>query len=172
MKQKIGIILTVVAFIVFGFVVANAAEDTITATVTFEQIALTVSDKSISYGTIAASGTQDTVTLTDSQTVTNSGNLNEDFDIKALATTTGGTCTHWSILASGAPGANQYGHAWSITGGSGSDWDRFSSTYEEFVSDKAPAGTATLDLKIFMPSSSDCAAAQNVDVTIQASAHI
>jgi hypothetical protein len=170
MKQKIEVILTVIVFIVFGFVVANAADtEVITATVTFQQISLGVSDGSVAYGVLAASETANTVTLSDSQTITNTGNVNEDFDIKGIETTTGGTCTHWTLLGSGAPAENQYGHEWSINGGSA--WDRFAGTYEEFSNDVAASGTSTLDLQITMPSASDCMAAQNVDVTVQASAH-
>lgn len=170
MNIKIGLILTITAFIVFGFAVTNAAnEQNITATVTFQQISLTATDGSIAYGTLAAGATKNTVTLSDPQTITNTGNVNEDFEIKGLATTTGGTCTHWTLLGTGTPGANEYGHEWSINAGTA--WDRFSSTYEDFATNKAPAGTATLDLQITMPSSSDCQSAQNVDVTVLASAH-
>lgn len=169
MNQKL--IITVIAFVLLGFTgaIAGDNEATITATVTFQQIALTAEDGIISYGVVAAGGTSDTVTLSDSQTITNTGNVSEDFDIKGLATTTGGTCTHWTIKDSGTPGENEYGHSWSINGGTA--WTRFTSTYSEFVSNKDASGTATLDLKITMPSKSDCMAAQNVDVSVQASAH-
>jgi hypothetical protein len=155
-----------------GFIFVNAAtEDTINATVTFQQIAITASDGTISYGTLAASASQDTVTLTDTQTITNTGNVAEDFDVKGLDPTTGGSCTHWTMSADDSPGANEYAHEWSITGGSGDDWNVFTSTYEEFASNKAEDATAPLDLKITMPTTSDCMDAQNVDVTVLASAH-
>jgi hypothetical protein len=170
MKQQISLIITIVAFILFGFINTNAADTAnITATVTFQQISLTATSGTISYGTVAASGTADTVALSQSQTITNTGNVSEDFDIKGLTPTTGGTCTHWTLKASGAPAANEYGHSWSINGGT--LWTRFTDTYSEFVSNKAANATATLDLKVTMPSASDCMSAQAIDVTTQASAH-
>jgi len=169
MKQTL-LLLTVIAFVLSGVVIVSAADtQTIAATVTFQQISLTASDGTVAYGVVAASGTSDTVALSDSQTITNTGNVAEDFDIKGMATTTGGTCTHWSILPSGLPAANEYGHSWSINAGTA--WTRFSDTYSEFDSNKDALATSTLDLRITMPSASDCLAAQNVDVTVQASAH-
>ena len=132
-------------------------------------VSISISDGGINYGIIPAGSSQTTISLSDSQVITNTGNVSEDFDIKGLATTTGGTCTHWTILESGTPGANQYAHEWSIN--NGTNWNRFTDTYEEFVSNKAVSGTTTLDLRITIPSVSDCLTAQNVDVTIQASAH-
>jgi hypothetical protein len=170
MNQSIKLILYFILLGVFGFIIVNAADtESITATVTFQQISLSVTDGSVAYDVLAASGTKDTVSPSQSQTIENTGNVNEDFDIKGLGTTTGGTCTHWSLVDSATPGANEYSHEWSVNGGTG--WDRFTSTYEEFASNKAPAGTATLDLRIKVPSSSDCFEAQAVDVTVQASAH-
>jgi len=138
MNQSIKLTLTIFSFIALSFAFVYAADtQTIAATVTFQQVSLSVSDGSVAYGVVPASGTANTVALTDSQIITNTGNVNEDFDIKGLATTTGGTCTHWTILESGVPGANQYGHEWSINAGSA--WDRFTSVYEEFASNKAPS---------------------------------
>lgn len=166
---KLLSIFTILALTSFIFVNAADDEDSIAATVTFQHIALTATDGSISYGILAASASQTTLVggVNDPQTITNTGNVAEDFDIKGLTPTTGGTCTNWTIDE--AAGAGKYSHEWSIN--AGSNWYPFVGTYEEFASNIEPSSTSTLNLKITVPSSTDCYVAQNVDVTVLASAH-
>jgi len=171
MNMKLSIkLLSILAILTLSaFIFVNAAddEDSITATVTFQHIALTATDGSISYGILAPSQSKTTVTIPDSQTIENTGNVAEDFDIKGLSPTTGGTCTNWTIGE--AAGAGVYSHEWSINGGT--NWYPFVDTYEEFASNISASGTSTLDLRVTVPSSTDCYVAQNVDVTVMASAH-
>ena len=61
-----------------------ASTATVTATVTVQNISLTVSDGVVAYGTLGSNTTKSTCTseLNDLQTITNNGNVAETFNIK------------------------------------------------------------------------------------------
>lgn len=84
MKRKTAIAF-LSSFVAFNlFVVPSvlaATTATVTATVTAQNVAVSISDGSVAYGTLslnASSGTNGS----DTQTVTNDGNVAEDFTIK------------------------------------------------------------------------------------------
>jgi len=91
--------------VLIGTKVFAADTAQISATVTVQNISVSVSDGSIDYGTLAPGGSQDTTTNGngDSQTATNDGNVNEDFKIKGANVTTG--CS-WTLSTSA--GDEQY----------------------------------------------------------------
>jgi hypothetical protein len=81
----------------------NAATSaTVGATVTFQNVAVTISSGSVSYGTLVPSGSQTTHILGQSQVATNAGNVNSIFTIKGFSTVA------WALGATTA--ANQYVH--------------------------------------------------------------
>lgn len=127
---------------------------------------LVTSDGSIAYGFVAAGGQKDTLTLTDTQTVKNDGNVPEDFTIKT-SNATGGT--QWSLGA--AAGSDTFVHEFSVNGGG--VWTKFTTadTYQSFVSNIASNGTQNFDLRITAPSSSTDFQQKSITVTILASLH-
>ena len=84
--KKTKLVLKIVSFLVllsfFIVPIVQAADSaSVTATVTAQNVSVTVSDGSISYGTLAVNNTEDTTSsgVDDSQTATNNGNVDEDF---------------------------------------------------------------------------------------------
>ncbi|GMX58425.1 MAG: hypothetical protein MCSN_0790 [Candidatus Microsyncoccus archaeolyticus] len=128
-------------------------------------ISVSIDDGSIEYGVLDSNATADTVS-SQTQTVTNNGNVTEDFEIKGY-NATGGGCT-WTLV-SGTPSTDQYKHEFSIN--SGTNWYYLGTSYQSLISSKEKGSNFDLDLKITMPTTSDCLDAQDVDVTVLASAH-
>ncbi|OGY94048.1 MAG: hypothetical protein A2406_00235 [Candidatus Komeilibacteria bacterium RIFOXYC1_FULL_37_11] len=152
----------------FGVVTQAATEGTVTATVTAQNVAVTVSDGSITYGTLALSGTANTNAggLNDSQTATNTGNVSSDLDIKSQ-NGTGGTA--WTLA--GSIGADQYRHDFCITDCDGTPtWVAMTTVYQTLASGVAGSGTQVFDTRISIPSSSTDYVQKSVDVFVQISA--
>jgi len=152
----------------FGVVTKAATEGTVTATVTAQNVAVTVTDGTIAYGTIAVSGTANTnaAGLNDSQTATNDGNVSSDLDIKSQDGTGG---TTWTLA--GTIGADTYVHDFCITDCDGSPtWVAMTTTYQTLASGIAALGTQLFDTRITVPSSSTDYVQKSVDVFVQISA--
>lgn len=138
-----------------------ATEQGVTATVTVENIAISVSDGSIAYGTLAANTSQDTVTLTDPQTVTNDGNIAENFLIR------GQNSASWTLAAAAASEA--YKHEFSIT--ATFPGTALTTTNQSLATNIATLGTTTLDLQITTPTVTAATNVQSVNVTVVATAN-
>ena len=161
--------LSLVLSLSFGVVVKAATEGTVTATVTAQNVALTVTDGTIAYGIIVVSGSDNTAssgTLNDTQTATNTGNVAGDLDIKGQDGTGG---TAWTLA--GAIGADTYKHDFCITDCDGTPtWVALTTTYQTLASSVAASGTQLFDTKINMPSSVSDYVEKSVDVMVQISA--
>jgi hypothetical protein len=126
-------------------------------------ISVSVSDGAITYGTIPANSTKSTCTseLNDAQTVTNNGNVTENFLIK------GQNSANWTLAATA--GSNQYVHKFlngacsTFSGGTA-----LTTSDQSFATGISPSGTATLNLQINTPNPSTVYTQQSVDVTITA----
>lgn len=156
--------LVLITFI-FGNLVWAANEATVTATVTPQSISLTVSDGTVAYGTASLSGSANTTSsgTNDSQTVTNNGNVTEDFDIK------GSDSTAWTLA--GTAGANAYKHSFCTTDCDGTpSWTALTTSYQELGTSIATSGTKVFDLKIDLPTSTSAYDQQSVDVWVLATA--
>jgi len=148
-----------------GVVVGTSAV-AISGTTTITQneiISISISDGSVNYGVITASGTKNTITLSDTQIVTNDGNVTENFNIKGY-NASGGGCT-WSLV-SGIPGNDQYKQEFSTN--SGSSWTYLETDYKSLATGITSTNNINLDLQITMPSQSSCFGEQSVNITIQA----
>lgn len=146
-------------------IASAATTDSVTATVTVQNVSVSVTDGAVAYGTLAASGTQDTASggLDDSQTATNDGNVTEDFDIQ------GQNSGDWTLAAT--QGSDQYFHKFCTTDCDGSPtWTALTTSYQALATSVADSGTQVFDLQIGVPSSSSVDTQQSVDVTVQASA--
>ncbi len=126
-------------------------------------VSITVSDGVISYGTIPANSTKSTCSteLNDAQTVTNNGNVTENFNIR------GQNSANWTLA--GSVGTDQYVHKFlngscsTFSGGTA-----LTTTDQTLATGVAVSGTATLNLQINTPNPSTVYTQQSVDVIITA----
>lgn len=144
---------------------ANSTSDsaTVGATVTIQNVSVSVSDGAVSYGTQQTSTTIDTTTggVDDSQTATNDGNVTEDFNIKGYDTAS------W-VLASSA-GSDQYFHNFCTSSCDDSPtWTATSTTYQTLVTGVASGDSQVFDLQLGTPTSTSDFTEQNTDITVQA----
>lgn len=148
-----------------------ATTGSVTATVTAQNIAITVTDGGVAYGTLALGGTADTTSgsKNDTQTATNTGNVSETFTIK------GSNSAGWTL--SGTAGSETYKHEFCTTGGGAPDpcdstptWTALTTSDQTLATGVVGSGTQKFDLKVTVPTSTAATSAQNVDVTVTASA--
>lgn len=138
---------------------------TVAATVTVQNISVSVSDGSVAYGTLGQNTTQDTCTgqLNDLQTVTNNGNVNEDFAIK------GQDSSNWTLAATA--GSDQYVQKFKNGAcATFSDGTALTTSNQSLATGIASSETASLNLQINTPNPSTVFTQQSVDVTITATA--
>jgi len=164
MKSLIAIlgILGMVGLAIGPFVYAGSTA-TVTATVTVQNISLTVADGAVAYGTLAANTSKSTCTseLNDAQIITNDGNVAENFNVK------GQNSANWTLAAT--PGTDQYVHKFvtstcsTFTGGT-----TLTTSYQTAYTNVAVNATTTLNLQITTPNPSTVFTQQNVDVMLQA----
>lgn len=162
-----------VSILILNHQTLAAGTATVTATVTFQNISVSVADSSIAYGTLGTGASADTTSgsKNDTQVASNDGNIAEDFNIKGQNTTA------WTLAA--ATGADQYVHDF-CTAGSGTPdpcdasatWTALTSNYATLGSDVAASGNKRFDLKITVPTSSSSYSEQSVDLTVQAILHV
>jgi hypothetical protein len=148
---------------------------TVTATVTAQNISISVTDGSITYGTLALDASKSTLTggVDDQQTATNNGNVAEDFTIKGANSSSG----DW-ILDSANTTASHYIHKFCVAScGTEASPTNFTALTTGDVAlgagNVAPAGTQTFDLRITTPqtTSGNGFNQQTIPVTVTASAH-
>jgi len=152
----VGILIGVMAF--------SANEASVTATVTARKIALTVTDGSVTYGSLDLGTSTSTLAagLNDTQTVTNTGSVAEDFNVKGVNT------ADWT-LDSATGTIEHYVHQFSTT--TGSTWTALTINYATAATNIASSSTSNLDLQITVPSDTTHFTAQNPNVTVQAVLH-
>lgn len=145
--------------------VKAANTDTVTATVTAQNISVSVDNTSIAFGTIGTSSTQDTTSngVDDSSIATNDGNVNEKLNIQA------GNSTNWTLGSSA--GVEQYtmkmctancdtSPVWTSLG--------ISPAYATLVANLAKNATQSFDLQVGTPTSTTNYGEQTITVTVQA----
>lgn len=175
MKKNIKLFSIFVLFFMIFFLglasITGAAEDSVTTTVTVQNIALSITDEqapdaSVSYGTLGTSASQTTLTtgVNDTQTITNDGNVNEDFDLKGANTGT------WT-LASSIGVEDEYKHDWCTSDCEGTPtWTALTTGYVQIATGVASSGTQDFDLRMNTPSSTTVYTEQTATVWVQASA--
>src|SRR3989338_8572623 len=144
---------------VVGIAVHGADTASVAATVTVQNISVSVSDGTVTYGTLAAGASTSTLAsgLNDLQTATNNGNVNENFNIRGQ-----NTGCPWTLASS--VGANTYKHEFSKD--NGSTWTAALTTSNQSLATSVATSTSqTFDLQITTPTSSTCYGQQSVDVT-------
>lgn len=156
----------------FTFLSSTKAADTgaVAATVTAQSISLSVVDGGVSYGTLGVGSTKNTTNagtnLDDSQIVTNTGNVSENFNIKGMNSTSSGV--GWTLASS--PGANTYTHKFcNVNCDASPTWGPLSIGYTELSTSIGVGNSAPpFDLQIYTPTSTTDYNEQTVSVTVQA----
>lgn len=164
MKGLLASTFIVVLAALIVYMPLGAQTDTVTATVTVQNLSVSVSDGAVAYGTLSTSAQEDTTSsgVNDSQTATNDGNVTEDFNIQGQDTSS------WTLA--GSAGAEQYVHEFCNNGtcdGSPS-WTALTTSYQQVANSVATSGTQEFDLRIGTPTSTADFTQQNADVTVQA----
>lgn len=162
-----------VAFLLFVGVlslvqVAHAASSaTVTATVTAQNVSVTVTNGTVAYGALAANTSKSTIAtdLNDTQTASNSGNVVEDFWIA------GQNSANWTLGA--ASGANTYVHQFCTSACTTppTNFTAMTTSNLALASIVSVGTTQNFDLRITTPISSTVTTQQSVNVTITATAH-
>lgn len=152
--------LLLIAHNVYAATTAN-----VTATVTAQNISVSVADGGVAFGTIGLSSTADTTTtgVNDSQTATNDGNISEQFNIKA------GNTTGWTLAATA--GSNQYAMKFcKTTCDTTPTWTAvgIDPSYATLATGIAALGTQVFDLQVGSPTTTTDYNQQTITVTVQA----
>lgn len=126
-------------------------------------ISLTISDGNIGYGYVETSA--DTTGVGgDTQTITNNGNVAEDFEIM------GQNSTNWTLA--GSAGDATYKHEWCTSNcDSSPTWNALTAAYQALASNIGVLSTQDFDLKITVPTVNPGSNEQDVSVTIRAVQH-
>ncbi len=166
-KGSFVLILGLIAFIaVYVNIVSAATSATVTATVTAQNVSVTVTDGTVTYGTVGLSTLKSTVNadLNDSQIGTNNGNVTEDLNIRGQNTGT------WTLGGSTAP--DQYTHKFcNETCDSSPTWTALTTSNQTLTASVTASSSAPpFDLQIGIPSTSSSYTQQSVDIIVQASA--
>ena len=158
-------ILLITSIIVSTIALAATTGD-ITATVTAQNVAVTVSDGTVAYGTIAVNQTEDTTSagIDDTQTVTNTGNVTGDISVQ------GTDSTDWEL--GDTIGSEQYSHkSCTTTCDTTPTWTVFNEdAYTTLNNNVAANGTVELDLQLLTPSATTHFDQQSVNVTVMIAA--
>lgn len=159
--------LSLVCLCLFSAKVDAADSATVNATVTAQNISVTVSSGTIAYGILPVNTSKSTIVadLNALQTATNTGNVAEDLNIK------GANSAAWTLATT--PGAEQYTHKFCTTTCTTppTNFTALTTNYQTLGTDIATSGTKTFDLQITTPTSTAVFTPQNVDVIVQAVAH-
>ncbi len=168
MKSKLFFVgSAVLSFLLATNVVLAAGTATVNATVTVQNISVTVADGTVAFGTLGLDATTTTVVLTDTQTVTNAGNIAEDFNIK------GSNSTNWTLATTSA-GSEIFTLKFSTTTSPtySTDYTPLDNTiYTTLATNKSASATSSLDLGINTPTATAFYTTQSFTVTVQAVAH-
>ncbi|HXS15188.1 MAG TPA: hypothetical protein VN711_03605 [Candidatus Saccharimonadales bacterium] len=166
------ILLSVASLLSFTAMAQASTSATVTSTVTVQNVSVSVSSGTVSYGTLTTGASMSTLAapgLADTQTVTNTGNVAEDFTIK------GQNSANWTLDTTNST-LDHYIHKFCPascgTNASPTNFTALTTSYAALGSGNVAAnGTQTFDLQITTPQTSDVFTSQSVDVTVLASAH-
>ncbi len=144
--------------------VLAATTGTVAATVTVQNVSVSIGDGSIAYGTLA-NNTSAGTNGSDTQTATNNGNVAEDITIK------GSNTGNWTLGATAS--TDQYVHKFctATCGSAPTNYTALTTSYQALATNLAASGTQTFDLYLTTPNPTTVYTQQSVDVTVLAAAH-
>lgn len=143
--------------------VAKAADTgTVAATVTVQNISVSVTDGVVTFGTLANNASAGT-NGTDTQTATNNGNITENLNIK------GQNSTNWTLGATAASDQYILKFCTATCTTPPTNYTALTTNYQTLATGVvATTGNQTFDLYITTPNPSTVYTQQSVDVTVQA----
>jgi len=153
--------------LVVGAVVKAVTEASVAATVTVQNISVSVADGTVAYGTISAGASRSTAlgdgdAIDDSQTANNDGNVTETLNIR-------GTNSGAWTLAGTASGATDYSHKFcTTTCDTAPTWTALTASNQTLALGVISTGSQVFDLQITTPPSATDYTTQSVNVTVQA----
>jgi len=123
-------------------------------------VSIVVSDGQIAFGIMPEGSSKSTLELSDTQSVTNTGNTEVDIQVKGYD-----TICPW--ILSNSVGIDNYVYEFSLN--SGIDWTKITKTNATFKENLASSGVQNFDLKLWTPSSTNCSNQQTISITLLAS---
>lgn len=149
-----------------GNLALAATTATVGATVTVQNISVSVSDGTVAYGTLGLNATASTRSPVDLQTATNDGNITEKFNIKGMDAT--GSSQTWTLAATA--GSAQYIHGFCVATCTTppTNYTALTTSYATLAASVAVSGTQTFDLYINTPTATTDYTQHTADVTVQA----
>jgi len=163
---KLFLLFAILALVVgvLSQVALAATTGTVSATVTVQNISLTVTDGTVAYGTLGLNATASTRSPVDLQTATNNGNVTETFTIK------GQNSANWTLAATA--GTDNYVHGFCLATCTTppTNYTALTTSNQTLAAGVAASGTQTFDLYINTPTSSTNFTSQSVDVIVTATA--
>ena len=165
--KKILVLITssllILPFVLVGNVF-GATTGTVTATVTVQNVSVTVSDGTVAYGTLALNASAGT-NGSDTQTATNNGNVAETLTIR------GTNSANWTLNTANSTTDNYIHRFCTATCGSApTNYTALTTSYQTLAASVAASGTQTFDLYLTTPQTSSVYTSQSVDVTVLAAA--
>jgi hypothetical protein len=148
--------------LLLGFGVGAANNDTVEATVTVQNIAVSVASGSIDYGILGTEQSKGTHSgdLDNTQVVTNDSNIPVDVGIR------GYNSAAWTLA--GAAGSDAYIHRFctSSCATPPTNYTALTTSYADLANGVSAAGTVNVDLYLTTPTVSTSFSQQNVDVSV------
>lgn len=158
-------ISVLVVSLMIGQYAMAATTATVGATVTVQNVSVSVADGTAAYGTLGLDATADT-NPADLQTATNNGNVTSTFNIKGMDAT--GSTQTWTLGAT--TGSAQYIHGFCVAtcGTPPTNYTALTTSYATLAASVAASGTQTFDLYIKTPTATTDYTQHTADVTVQA----
>jgi hypothetical protein len=162
-------LLFVLAILTIPLVFARASyastTATVAATVTVQNISVSVTDGTIDYGVLAVNSSAGT-NGSDTQAAQNDGNVAEDFNIK------GQNSANWTLDTANST-TDHYIHRFcaSSCASPPTSYTALTTNYQSLASNVSASGSQNVDLYITTPQTSSVFTQQSVDVTVQAVIH-
>jgi hypothetical protein len=156
-----GTIIVVAIVVLSGYSARAATTATVAATVTATSLAVSVSDGSIAFGSVALNTATTTAGNSDTQTVTNDGSTAQ-LNVKATDATGG---TTWTLATSA--GSDAYKFEVSTTTGSSYMTLQGANTYLTASTTFSTLSTGNLDFRLTTPSDSTDFVQKSITVTVQ-----
>lgn len=135
----------------------------VNATVTVQNISVSVTDGTVAYGNLSLNSSTSTCGLSDPQIVTNNGNVAETFNVM------GSTSTNWSL--GGSAGSETYVHKFSSSTCPWVTGTPLTLAYQTLATNVASSATTTLNLEVTTPTATTYFTQQPFSVTVQAVAY-
>jgi hypothetical protein len=163
---SISLVLALALMVLVPMTAVWGAEDSVTCTVTGENVSVSVTDGEVTYGTLGVDAVKNTLSggLDDLQTATNDGNVTADFNIKCSNAIDGDSGTDWTLDST--TGQDQFTHEFSTD--ATFPGTALTGTYQTLATGITASGTETFDLQITMPSSITDYSVKTITVTVQA----